>query len=59
MTADTVRIPHGQCPAPKITTPDPCGRWLEAGQRVCRAHEGTDPARRCEAEAGSPRKDTP
>jgi len=51
------RAPHGQCPAPKITTAEPCGRWLEPGQRVCRAHEGTDLARRCEGEAGSPRKD--
>ena len=44
--------PHGTCPAPKILSPDPCGRWLEQGQRACRVHEGTDPERRCEGETG-------
>jgi hypothetical protein len=51
------RGPHGTCPAPKILSPDPCARWLEAGQKVCPAHEGTDPKRRCEAEAGRPPKE--
>jgi len=40
------------CPAPKILTARPCGHYLEPGQRVCRAHEGTDPNGRCEGETG-------
>ncbi|HEV8440207.1 MAG TPA: hypothetical protein VGT40_19105 [Methylomirabilota bacterium] len=42
----------GRCPAPKILTPAPCGRQLEDGQRTCRAHEGTDAKRRCDAQTG-------
>jgi hypothetical protein len=44
--------PFGTCHAPKITTLALCGRWLEDGQHVCRAHAGTDPKRRCEGETG-------
>jgi hypothetical protein len=44
--------PFGTCPAPKITTAEPCRRWLEDGQRVCRAHAGTDTRRQCEGETG-------
>lgn len=46
------RAPFGTCQAPKILSPAPCGRFLEDGQQVCRQHEGTDPARRCEGETG-------
>ena len=41
--------PMRTCPAPKPFG-RPCGHRLEEGSEVCRAHEGTERGRQCEAE---------
>jgi hypothetical protein len=51
--------PPRRCGAPRILSPAACDRFLEDDQVLCRQHEGTDSARRCEALAGAPRKETP
>ena len=42
--------PMRTCPGPKPFGRS-CGHLLEEGREVCRAHEGTERARQCEAEA--------